>query len=235
MRSIAGIAVGMTLMGGVAFVAWSLLWPVEADVRIINGRLVGETTGWVARVDHKAGLLQVSRAFVGFSRQEFIIGPDATILIRDKEGGVEDLNAGMPVRVAWAKAGDTRRALSIQLVESSASALPAPHAAGTARDEIRRSDLAPAPPPVAPDSEPGVPPVERPAPVPRAIPDSTGGTPTLDPNLSNQITPKAQRRSVARTPSTESVVPQTSPRSSDARRMDGSDAIDWLIKESGRR
>ena len=188
LRPVVGFVAGMTLIGGFSFIVWPLLSPAEPEARFMNGRLVGETTGWVTRVDHEGRVLQVSRSFFGFRSQEFIISRDATILIRDKEGGLGDLYQDMPIRVAWEKVGDTRRAHSIELVvgnSTTARAIPPPRSVEAPADQLRRSETTPAPPTVAPapDSAPGPSPVARSESTSPAKPDSLAVAPSAHPAL----------------------------------------------------
>ena len=256
LRPIVGFSAGMTLLAGLAFFVWPLLSRTEPETRLINGRLVRESTGWVARVDHEGRVVQVSRTFWGFRREDFVVGQDATIVIRDKEGGLGDLDRGMPVRVAWEKVGDTRRTILIELVvgeSTSGRGVPASRSMEASVDESRRTDAVERTPtaawtPRAKSTVPAVAPATQPAlPTPTAPrpelsrpakPDSPAAAPKLlDPTASDPNPPKARRRDVARkpAPAVESVRTESSPRATEAGSLDGSDAIDWLLENSRRR
>ena len=60
----------LVVLGAAALIVWPLLWPPDPDasVQLVNGRLIGEVTGYVGRVDRDAHTLDVSASLVGWRR-----------------------------------------------------------------------------------------------------------------------------------------------------------------------
>jgi hypothetical protein len=132
--TLTGVAVALTVLGGV--IAWVLVRPANPDagVRLVNGRMIGEATGYVAGVDPDERLLQVSSSFLRLRPLKLSVGDDAKIRIRDKEGGLGDLALDMPVHVTYEMDGATRRVRTVELLST-----PRPSNSNSAAPETPRA------------------------------------------------------------------------------------------------
>ena len=60
----------LVVLGAAALIVWPLLWPPDPDasVQLVNGRLMGEVTGYVGRVDRDGAPSTSRRASSGGAR-----------------------------------------------------------------------------------------------------------------------------------------------------------------------
>ena len=116
------IAGALALVGGVALMLRPLVWAPDPDasVQLVDGRLIGETSGYVARVDREARTVDVSASLIGWRPVVLIVNQETVIKVHDRQGGLGDLWKDMPVRASYEVIGDTRVARSIQIGTSAA-------------------------------------------------------------------------------------------------------------------
>lgn len=121
-------AIALLALGGLLL--HPLLWPADFDasLRMEEGRLLGQAVGHVVAVD--GIMVEISASLLGLGPTGFQVGPDTTITIGDKQGGLGDIQKDMPVRVSYEKRDDVRVAKSISVVSRDA-AVAAPVATAT--------------------------------------------------------------------------------------------------------
>jgi hypothetical protein len=108
----------LVVLGAAALMLWPLLWPPDPDasVQLVNGRLVGETSGYVGRIDRDARTIDVSPSLVGWRPIVLIVNESTAIMVQNRQGGFGDLWKDMPVRVSYEVVGDARLARAIEVV-----------------------------------------------------------------------------------------------------------------------
>jgi hypothetical protein len=106
---IAIVTAAATLGGGTA-----LFRAPESDVHVVDGRLVGETTGYVAAIGLGEQTLSVSASVIALRSMTVHLDRNSRILVDGKEGTLEDLTRGAPVRVSYHVAGDRNIATVIE-------------------------------------------------------------------------------------------------------------------------
>jgi hypothetical protein len=180
------------VLGAAALMLWPLLWPPDPDasVQLVSGHLVGETSGYVGRVNHDAQTVDVSSSLIGWRPIVLAVNEQTSILVQNRQGGFGDLTKDLPVRVSYEIVGDRRLARSIEIVadERESTRAAASGAANSAANGVAKSAANPivtplveaptAPTPVAPPL-PSRPPAEAvpasaattPVPAPKATPD----------------------------------------------------------------
>src|SRR5262245_40076579 len=135
----------VVVLGAAALMLWPLLWPSDPDtsVQLVNGKLVGETSGYVGRVDRDARTVDVSSSLVGWRPVVLVVNEHTSIQVQDRPGELGDLVKDLPVRVSYEVVGDKRLARSIEVTpEDSSRARTAP--ADAARTPAPSPDRAPA-------------------------------------------------------------------------------------------
>ena len=174
----------IVVLGAAALMLWPLLWPPDPDasVQLVNGRLIGEATGYVGRIDRDARTVDVSASLVGWRPVVLIVNEMTSIMVQNRQGGFGDLWKDMPVRVSYEVVGDARLARSIEVVTTDGE--PARGAVnGAVRAPVASPPVASppvAPPPVAPPAV-APPPVVPPSPAvvaPPAVVPSPSGAPS---------------------------------------------------------
>ena len=110
----------LVVLGAAALMLWPLLWPPDPDasVQLVNGRLLGEATGYVGRIDRDARTVDVSASLVGWRPVVLTVNEATAILVQNRQGGFGDLWKDLPVRVSYEVVGDHRLAKSIEVVTS---------------------------------------------------------------------------------------------------------------------
>ena len=191
-RLVAGGGMVMVL-GAAALMLWPLLWPPDPDavVQLVSGHLIGETSGYVGRVNRDAQTVDVSSSLIGWRPIVLVVNEETSILVQNRQGGFGDLSKDLPVRVSYEIVGDRRLARSIEIVTDerenaraaatrAADTAPSGGAKAAARPGVTPLGDAPAAPvPAAPSPGPTRAPVEAatpapvvtPVPVPRAVRD----------------------------------------------------------------
>ena len=233
--ALVGVAAGLTVLGAAGVVLWSFVWPADPDAGVVrvNGRLVAEATGYVARVDPLGRELQISGSILGFRPLTLVIDDETTIVIHDKQGTLRDLAVDMPVQVRYELDNGARRARSVHLrARASADARPLPlvEPAPTAAERDPAPSTSPERPPMpatavtattsGPANRPVTPvPADPARREPRPIPTAPTPAPAAMPSA-------AAATSAPASPSASNT---------DHGAADGSAAIDWLINESRRR
>jgi hypothetical protein len=109
-----GAAVAIIVVGG-GIMLWSL-WPADPDAAavMVNGRLVADATGYVARVDPVSREVQISGSVLGFRPWTVVVADETAIVVRGKQGSFGDLVVDMPVHVTYVLDKGTRRATSVE-------------------------------------------------------------------------------------------------------------------------
>lgn len=158
----------VVVLGAAAMMLWPLLWPPDPDasVQLVNGRLVGETSGYVGRVDRTTQTVDISSSLVGWRPIMVVVNDQTAIMVQNRQGGFGDLLKDLPVRVSYEVVGDRRLAKSIEVVtEDSERARGA--AGGTANGAVTPALTSPAAVPALPPVRAVTPPAVRlPADVP---------------------------------------------------------------------
>ena len=244
-KGIAGVG-ALALLGLAALILWPLVSPPDPDasVRLVDGRLLGETSGYVARIDREGQTVAVSASVLGLHPVVLVVNGETVITVQDRQGGFGDLWKDLPVRASYEVRDNTRFARVIEIATgergSSASApLPA----------IRPAEaVPPAPAPQAVDPAPRGPSPDR-SPKPARAVESTP-PPAAVRETAPELPARPARPAAAKPPAaraetrTRDIVDGASregasaPRpndSTDTDVADGTAAIDWLIKESRRR
>ena len=108
----------VVVLGAAAMMLWPLLWPPDPDasVQLVNGRLIGETSGYVGRVDRTAQTVDISSSLVGWRPIMVVVNDQTAIMVQSRHGGFGDLLKDLPVRVSYEVVGDRRLAKSIEVV-----------------------------------------------------------------------------------------------------------------------
>jgi hypothetical protein len=206
-RLVAGGGMVMVL-GAAALMLWPLLWPPDPDasVQLVNGRLVGETSGYVGRIDRESQTVDVSSSLVGWRPIVLVVNHETAILVQDRQGGFGDLLKDLPVRVSYEVVGDKRLARSIEVVTDDAGRTRGA-TNGSVTNTAKPSPTAPAPAPTQPapvgaiappafrspaESAPPRSPVATP---PAKAPDESGpraAAPAAPPKAPADVSPPAQ-------------------------------------------
>lgn len=173
----------IVVLGAAVLMLWPLLWPPDPDasVQLVNGRLIGETAGYVGRVDREAHTVDVSSSLVGWRPIVLLVNEQTAILVQDRQGGLGDLLKDLPVRVSYEVVGETRLARSIEIITddggrsraaASTAVKPAgraqPVAADGAAGALRPVESTTATPPAATSPGAAPPAAPRPSPPPSA-------------------------------------------------------------------
>ncbi len=223
----------LVVLGAAALIVWPLLWPPDPDasVQLVNGRLVGEVTGYVGRVDRDARTLDVSASLVGWRPVPLTVNESTSILVQNRQGAFGDLWKDLPVRVSYEVVGDARLAKSIEVVAAEAeiaraaatsavktpaspgSGAPAPAAAPASSAVAPAGPVTP-PAPVVPPPPAARTPQPEPAavvpPAPLALPPPA---PVTAPPAAARVTePEPARPATSRQPPARAVVPSPAPR-----------------------
>jgi len=193
------------------------------------GLVMGEMTGIVDRVDQTARTVEVSEA-KGHYPVAMTVTDDTAITVRGEQRGLRDLKRDLPVRAFYEVRNDVKYVTRIQVVADEAEAkagspaesatAPAP---STRQSAAFKSTAPPAPAPAI---------ATAPAPSP-APPAAAPAAPTVAP-LVPPIAPAPPLTPVAEAPAPpRQTVSAGAPVAADA--ADGSEAVDWLLRNSRRR
>jgi len=108
----------VVVLGAAAMMLWPLLWPPDPDasVQLVNGKLIGETSGYVGRVDRTAQTVDISSSLVGWRPIMVVVNDQTAIMVQNRQGGFGDLLKDLPVRISYEVVGDRRLAKSIEVV-----------------------------------------------------------------------------------------------------------------------
>jgi hypothetical protein len=125
----------VVVLGAAALLLWPLLWPPDPDttVQLVNGRLLGETSGYVGRIDRDAQTVDVSSSLVGWRPVVLVVNDETTIQLQDRRGDIADLVKDVPVRVSYEVVGDRRLAKSIEVVTDDTARAGAVSGAGASK------------------------------------------------------------------------------------------------------
>ena len=261
-RVAAGIAI-VTVVGVAALVTRNVLWPEDPDASLqhAGGKVMGDMAGYVGRVDRETRTIDVSTSPLGIRPIAMLVTNETTIVVNGKQGALGDLWKDLPVRVYYEVRDNARYATSIQvttgdavasspatptLSPASSSSGPQSASASSAKDskDTKTSSaqasapqvttppaaapVASAPAPAKPAAPAPAPAVTAPAPVaPPPVPRVAVSAKVPVPAPAATPAPASESASVG-----SSRVERPAPAESDA---DGSAAIDWLLKEAGRR
>ena len=112
----------LVVLGAAALMLWPLLWPPDPDasVQMVNGRMIGEATGYVGRIDRDARTVDVSASLLGWRPIVLIVTETTSILVQNRQGGFGDLWKDMPVRPSYEVVDDARLARSIEVAAADA-------------------------------------------------------------------------------------------------------------------
>ena len=231
------------LVAGVALVVGLTFWAANPSesVQLVNGRMIGDTSGYVAAVDQERRTVAISRSVFGWRPVVFTVSPHTVITVQNREGALGDLASDMLVHVTYEIARDGRMAHSIEIggarAEPSASGGPRPGSgppsgespqlerpvSSSPRLERQASPSAPMAPPA-----PATPAPRAAPPAGRLTPQSSGSTPSTAPGTRSGRRPP-------RDPRDGTPDPGRPRESADSDPADGSAAIEWLIDQAQRR
>jgi hypothetical protein len=100
-RVFVGITVAVVLVVAVGvgrFLAPSTRqWPPQSR----HGRLVGVIEGTVKRLDQPAGIIDVASGVFGLGSVRLAVGPETTVTVGDRQGGLANAERGRFVRVTY--------------------------------------------------------------------------------------------------------------------------------------
>jgi hypothetical protein len=254
-RIAAGLAI-VTALGVTALVTRNVLWPDDPDASLQRngGKVMGDITGYVGRVDRKARTVDISSSPLGIRPVVLVVTNETAIVVNGKQGAIGDLWKDLPVKVYYEVRGNARYATSIQVTagdslaafpvtKDEATAAPASPpaadrpAAAVSTKETKAPSVATSPTLVTSPAPPMVPVSVATKPTPVAQPPAAVAQPPA---------PRVEEPAVARGPATAttsaSSAESASVGSSRAARpapaepdADASAAIDWLLKGAGRR
>src|SRR5439155_21187597 len=183
MQRVSRIAGGIGLAAAalvVMMVGWSRMnQPVPApSVQPAEGRVMGDLTGFVGRVDQKARTVEVAEK-LGLRPITMTVTDDTAITVRGEQRGLRDLKKDLPIRAFYEVRDDVTYLTRIQVVtdETQAkpitlppvAAAPAPAVSSTRQSARFRPAPPPAQAPVVPTA-----PALAPAPAAAPAPASTG-------------------------------------------------------------
>jgi hypothetical protein len=194
----------LVLLAAATLIVWPLVSPPDPDasLRLVNGRLLGETSGYLARIDHERRTVDVSASILGVRPVGLVVDAETVILVQDRQGGFGDLWNDLPVRVSYEMLGATRLARVIEILTGAAGKAPTPSSP---------PEIAPVPPPAVRVQAPAVDP-----PLPARA------------QASQRAVSRPPARPVA-TPAAKAPVTRADD-GTDADIADGTAAIDWLIR-----
>jgi hypothetical protein len=256
-RIAAGIAI-VTVLGVTALVTRNVLWPDDPDASLQRngGKVMGDIAGYVGRVDREARTVDISSSLLGIRPVVLVVTNETAIVVNGKQGAIGDLWKDLPVKVSYEVRDNARYATSIQVTagdsraplpgtktKDEATAAPAslpvadPPAAAASTKETKAPSVATSPAPVTSPAPPMVPVSVATKPTPVAQPPAA---------VAQHPAPRVEEPAVARVPAraatSASSAESASVGSSRAARpapaepdADGSAAIDWLLKDAGRR
>ena len=152
----------VVVLGAAAMMLWPLLWPPDPDasVQLVDGRLIGETAGYVGRVDRTTQTVDVSSSLVGWRPIIVVVNDQTAIMVQNRHGGFGDLLKDLPVRVSYEVVGGRRLAKSIEVVTEDGLRARAA-AGGTANGAVTPAPTSPAAVPVLPPVGAVTPPTVR--------------------------------------------------------------------------
>jgi hypothetical protein len=252
-RIAAGIAI-VTALGVAGLVTRNVLWPDDPDASLhsTGGKMLGDMAGYVGRVDRETRTVDVSTSPLGIRPVAMVVTNETAIVVNGKQGAIGDLWKDLPVRVYYEVRDSTRYATSIQVTSAeslAASPVGKDTAAPSAPVTATAPPAAPAPMPTRPALPPASvatpprPPVSAPVVSKPTPPPATVATPVVPAAARVAEPAPAPSRAPVAVPATESASVGSSgaaspgagrpaPAESEA---DGSAAIDWLLKGTGRR
>jgi len=245
-KGIAG-AGALALLVVAALILWSLVSPPDPDasVRLVNGRLLGETSGYVARIDREGHTVAVSASVLGLHPVVLVVNGETVITVQDRQGGFGDLWKDLPVRASYEVRDNTRFARVIEIATGERGS--ASTSASAPLPAIPQAEaVPPAPAPRAVDPAPRGPSADR-SPKPARAVESTP-PPAAVRETAAELPARPARPAAAKPPAaraetrTRDTVDGASregasaprPDSTDTDIADGTAAIDWLIQESRR-
>jgi hypothetical protein len=199
-RFVAGGGMVMVL-GAAALMLWPLLWPPDPDasVQLVGGHLVGETSGYVGRINRDLQTVDVSSSLIGWRPIVLVVNSETSIQVQNRQGGFGDLLKDLPVRVSYEVVGDQRIAKAIEIMTDDHESLRAPVTAnGVVKGPASSAPVAETAPAPTPGSAAASGPSEsaaprelpapatesagaRPAPAPPAPVVSSGASPNVTP------------------------------------------------------
>jgi hypothetical protein len=254
-RIAAGIAI-VTVLGVTALVTRNVLGPDDPDASLQRngGKVMGDIAGYVGRVDREARTVDISSSPFGIRPVVLVVTNETAIVVNGKQGAIGDLWKDLPVKVYYEIRDNTRYATSIQVtagdsraafpgtkVEATAAPASPPVADGPAAaastKETKAPSVATSPAPVTSPAPPMVPVSVATKPMSVAQPPAAVTRPPAP-----RVEDPAAARVSATAPTSASSAESASVGSSRAARpappepdADGSAAIDWLLKDAGRR
>ena len=226
MQRVSRIAGGIAIVAAalvVMMVGWSRLnQPVPApSVQPAEGRVMGDLTGFVGRVDQKARTVEVAEK-LGLRPITMTVTDDTAITVQGEQRGLRDLKKDLPVRAFYEVRNDVTYLTKIQVVTDAVAAAPAPAVSSTKQSATFR----PAPPPAQA-------PVVATAPAPAPAPAAARAPASTRAPLVPPIAPAPPLTPVAEAPAPPRQTVSAGPVAADA--GDGSEAVDWLLRNSRRR
>jgi hypothetical protein len=247
-RIAGGIAIVAVLVVS-GMVAWSVLRRQDPDLAVQQAETprsgepirLGDLTGYLGQIDAAAGTIVVAADPTGADPVTLAWANDASVTVNGTQGGLADLAKDMPVRVFYEVRNEVKHVTSIQVVTDRPQAAPSPSEtapAGEPKAAVEvKSPAESRPAPVSPaaqakDPVESKPPAESrpPAEVKPAAPPAVRPTPPPPP--ATAVTPRPAPAPAATAPPDPPRAPAAGPAGRDD---DGSAAVDWLLKGSGRR
>ncbi len=244
--TLTGAAVGLGIGVGVLLI-WPLVWPAHPDatLRLDGGRLVGEASGRVDRIDPDARSVSVSASLFRLRETVFQVTDDTVIVVRGKPGGIGDL-ADASVRVSYELRGPNRVASLIEVGSSGAATAAttfepsaAPAAADASETPKGSAPAAGVPAATTPAPEPTIP-----MPPPHVVEERSEPSPGVASTVVPAPRPPATGHRASTAPAAPSRGASELARSRPASRpaiagtsdgADGASAVEWLLQDARHR
>src|SRR5262249_49199902 len=101
-RIAAGIAI-VTALGVVGIITRNVLWPDDPDASLqhAGGKVLGDMSGYVGRVDRESRTVDVSASPLGIRPVAIVLTNETAIVVNGKQGAIGDLWKDVPVRVYY--------------------------------------------------------------------------------------------------------------------------------------
>jgi hypothetical protein len=223
-RIVGGVAVA-AVASVVMVVMWSSMNQSDPapSVQPSEGRVMGDLTGFVGRVDQKARTVEVAEK-LGVRPVTMTVTDDTAITVRGEQRGLRDLKKDLPIRAFYEVRNDVRYVTRIQVVmdDAQAKAASPAEAKPVVAPAARRSATFKAAP-----SAPA--PVVATAPAPAPALAATVAPPLTSAPLVPPIAPAPPLTPVAEAPAPpRQTVSAGGPVAGDS--GDGSEAVDWLLR-----
>ena len=227
----------LDVLAGPIFSLSTKTWPPE----VRGDKVIAGIEGAVKATDRVSGTLLVASGFLGLGSLPLVVTPETEVAINGKLGGVDDLDRGQLVRVAYEVLPDQLLARRIDVLHRAASADAVTPPPISTRNPSAVEAASP-PETVSPPAA-TVPGNSRAVSAPLELPPRRSETATVSPTkrtpartstLRGASSPSAPPPA-ADTPARPAPIVAPRPAPPAASAADGTDAVDWLFKGASAR